>query len=354
MAASSASEQATAGLPTFNKPAALAQLAQDLNAQLQSLLLSNYRVHIANHNNGADVKEYAVQAKTLLPSMSSSLESVLETAGEAEAALQKLHAEHSRMRRTVAHQSSLTELLEAPSLMDSCIRSGLYEEALDISDYANSLFFAHRLWELGLPPEVQALLQGGLGLSGARMDGKKKAGTGTGPAGPSGSQAVLWQLVSDVRRQAAGLQHHFLEQLKGKLSLPQCLRLLSFLRRLLMQQALAKIRTRACLQHATKLAAVSQAIAQAMAVEEDAAARGADASGSKLTALQKEQHELLSSQQQQQFLSLSQQEELSIIVRLRQLFLACRDSWHQGELDAVRQQTQSSPYQHVSGKKGGG
>ena len=39
--------------------------------------------------------------------------------------------------------SSLLELLELPSLMDACVRSSLYEDALSIAGFANTLEKRH-------------------------------------------------------------------------------------------------------------------------------------------------------------------------------------------------------------------
>ena len=53
--------------------------------------------------------------------------------------LAELSEKHRVRRRTLLQHSALLELLELPSLMDACVRSNLYEEALSIAGLANTL-----------------------------------------------------------------------------------------------------------------------------------------------------------------------------------------------------------------------
>ena len=46
-------------------------------------------------------------------------------------------------RLMLDNEHDLMELLQAPELMDQCVKNGLYEEALDLHDYIHSLCQGH-------------------------------------------------------------------------------------------------------------------------------------------------------------------------------------------------------------------
>eukprot|EP00957_Ditylum_brightwellii_P078582 5974607-Ditylum_brightwellii.AAC.1 len=76
--------------------------------------------------------------------------------------------------------------------MEACIRSGLYEDALSIAAFANALERRHS----------------------------------------STKGAVVTQVVTDVRKREVDLRFHLLHKLKGDVSMPQCLEVVTALRRL--------------------------------------------------------------------------------------------------------------------------
>lgn len=51
-------------------------------------------------------------------------------------------------------QTAVTELLESPQLMDTCVRNGIYDEALDLQSFVSRLGLLHP--EL---PVVQLLME---------------------------------------------------------------------------------------------------------------------------------------------------------------------------------------------------
>ena len=94
--------------------------------------------------------------------------------------------------------SSLLELLELPSLMDACVRSSLYEDALSIAGFANTLEKRH-LMELEKEVEKQTVVAG---------------------------------VVSEILRREADLRRMLIHRLRGEVSMPQCLEVVTALRRL--------------------------------------------------------------------------------------------------------------------------
>ena len=93
-------------------------------------------------------------------------------------------------RRMLSCHAQLLDLLEVPSLMDTCVRNGNYDEALDLEAFAGKLAVLHA----GLPV-VAALQEQVKAISGAML------------------QALLLRLQSAIH-------------------LPECLRVIGYLRRM--------------------------------------------------------------------------------------------------------------------------
>jgi conserved oligomeric Golgi complex subunit 8 len=94
-------------------------------------------------------------------------------------------------RRTLLQHSSLLELLELPSLMDACVRSNLYEEALSIAAFANTLERRH-----------------------------------------TEKNVVVDRVIAQIRSRQSDLRRHLLFRLKNHVTMPQCLEVVTALRRL--------------------------------------------------------------------------------------------------------------------------
>lgn len=117
-----------------------------------------------------------------------------------------LAEQHRLRRRTLLQHSSLLELLELASLMDACVRSSLYEEALSIAAFANALERRHG---------------GGAGVGGADA-----------VASSSGSNSVVTRVVQQIRGRQEDLRRHLLDRLKSHVTMPVCLEVVTALRRL--------------------------------------------------------------------------------------------------------------------------
>ena len=126
------------------------------------------------------------------------VESQVETAQQAldqeeddESSLAALSEKHRVRRRTLLQHSSLLELLELPSLMDACVRSKLYEEALSIAAFANTLERRH-----------------------------------------TEKNEVVMKVIAQVRSRQSDLRRHLLHCLKNHVTMPECLEIVTALRRL--------------------------------------------------------------------------------------------------------------------------
>jgi len=109
--------------------------------------------------------------------------------------LSTLAERHRIRRRTLLQHSALLELLELPSLMDACVRSNLYEDALSVATFANSLERRHL------------------------QDDKEK-------------HTVVSNVVSEVRMRENDLRRHLLKRLRCEMTMPECLEVVTALRRL--------------------------------------------------------------------------------------------------------------------------
>jgi hypothetical protein len=111
---------------------------------------------------------------------------------ERENSLAALSEKHRVRRRTLLQHSSLLELLELPSLMDACVRSNLYEEALSIAAFANTLERRHT----------------------------------------TEKNTVVLKVIEQVRSRQSDLRRYLLHSLKNHVTMPVCLEIVTALRRL--------------------------------------------------------------------------------------------------------------------------
>jgi hypothetical protein len=149
-----------------------------------------------------DLQEDSSDAR-VLPS-----DGVEKPAKDRSASLAYLSEQHRLRRRTLLQHSSLLELLELPSLMDACVRSSLYEEALSIAAFANTLERRHG---------------GGAGPG---------ADTGIGVAASVNSNAVVTRVIQQIRGRQDDLRRHLLDRLRFHVTMPVCLEVVTALRRL--------------------------------------------------------------------------------------------------------------------------
>ena len=164
--------------------------------QLQSLCASHAGTFVSVERRGRAMQE----ALTDLEQSAKDVEAKIENArhildqeedSDKDTSLAVLSERHRVRRRTLLQHSSLLELLELPSLMDACVRSNLYEEALSIATFANTLERRHQ-----------------------------------------DNNRVVMQVIAQIRSRSTDLRRHLLHRLKSSVTMPQCLEVVTALRRL--------------------------------------------------------------------------------------------------------------------------
>lgn len=162
--------------------------------QLQSLCASHAGTFVSVERRGQALEtalnDLLKRVKTVEGQIPTA-QNALEQEEENESSLAALSEKHRVRRRTLLQHSSLLELLELPSLMDACVRSNLYEEALSIAAFANTLERRH-----------------------------------------TERNEVVLKVIAQVRSRQSDLRRHLLHCLKNHVTMPQCLEIVTALRRL--------------------------------------------------------------------------------------------------------------------------
>lgn len=314
-----------------SEPRRLEAELDELTSAVQALSFHDYQVHVQNAHCAAEAQDAITSGLGSLAELDAVATQLLETFGDVETEAHGLHAAHARLRRTVVQQANVTDLLELPAVLDTCVRSGLYDEALDIVDHATQLYFAHRLWDAAAST-VAHPVTGAESRPGSLADAPlatHAAGGGRSTTDVASSR-VIRAVVADARRLAADMQESFLAQLSSRITLPAALKLLGHLRRLLSQQALARKRTAALLRQQKGAAAAARSPAAGAAAAAGASGVSIGASAASLPA---------------SVFTLDAEEESVVLQQALTTFLQCRDAWHRSELDAIGRH---NAYQYVS------
>ncbi|GFR42393.1 hypothetical protein Agub_g3265 [Astrephomene gubernaculifera] len=172
------------------EPEVLKAEKEQLERNLQTTAVSQYTAFLDAANCLTSISD---ELRAVCENLDALLQATPELAAACEsfssnaAAVQEQHAQNKQL---AIHQSSLLELLEVPQLMDTCVRNGVYDEALDLQAFVGRLGLLH--------PEVPLV----------KMLGKQVSAVGS---------AMLQQLLG---------------RLRTNIQLPECLRVMGYLRRI--------------------------------------------------------------------------------------------------------------------------
>lgn len=172
------------------EPERLAEERAQILQQTRELAFSNYQTFIRT----ADCTEHIYRDFGRVESSVSRLLDKLPRFGEKCRRFMKEAEEIGASRRmnslTLNRHTEILEILEIPQLMDTCVRNGYYEEALELAAYVKRLEKKHS------------------------------------------SLPVIQGIVREVRQSAQLMLNQLLQQLRSNSQLPVCLRVIGYLRRM--------------------------------------------------------------------------------------------------------------------------
>ncbi|KAL0978018.1 hypothetical protein UPYG_G00164840 [Umbra pygmaea] len=185
------SELSSYGVEQLNRePERLAEKRAQILQQTRELAFSNYKTFIRT----ADCTEEIYRDFGRVESSVSKLLDKLPSFGEKCRGFVKEAEDIGASRRmnslTLNRHTEILEILEIPQLMDTCVRNGYYEEALELATYVKRLEKKHA------------------------------------------SLTVIQGIVHEVRQSAQLMLNQLLQQLRSNSQLPVCLRVIGYLRRM--------------------------------------------------------------------------------------------------------------------------
>ncbi|GJP86774.1 hypothetical protein CLOP_g16756 [Closterium sp. NIES-67] len=185
------SELLSYSLDRLNKePELLRSDAERVQRQMQEVAVAHYRAFITAadaigsiHREIASIDQHLGSLVSEIPKLTTGCNEFLE---EAQGVVEK-----RRLNKTMlATHPTLMDLLEIPQLMDTCVRNGNYDEALDLEAFVAKLTTMH-----------------------AKLP-------------------VIQQLAVEVRHTTQAMLSQLLLRLRSNIQLPECLRVIGYLRRL--------------------------------------------------------------------------------------------------------------------------
>ena len=163
---------------------------QELSAGTRSLAFERYRAFISASEAGCDVADRVAFAHVAAENVTSLLPPLREKCSNFENEAKELSARRKRVSLVLAKHTRLLEILELPQLVETCVRNGHYEEALELRQFATKI--DRKLGTIPLVASVVIAVQGSM-------------------------KVMLQSLLS---------------QLKAPIQLPACLRIVGYLRRM--------------------------------------------------------------------------------------------------------------------------
>ncbi|KAF2304325.1 hypothetical protein GH714_029968 [Hevea brasiliensis] len=175
---------------TNEEPELLRVDAERIQRQMQEVAVGNYRAFIAAADALLAIREEVTSIDKHLESLITEIPKLTSGCTEFIGSAEQILEERKMNQKLLANHSTLLDLLEIPQLMDTCVRNGNYDEALDLEAFVCKLSTMHP----NLP--------------------------------------VIQALAAEVRQTTQSLLSQLLQKLRSNIQLPECLRIIGYLRRI--------------------------------------------------------------------------------------------------------------------------
>ncbi|KAK7273408.1 hypothetical protein RIF29_14457 [Crotalaria pallida] len=164
--------------------------AERIRRQMQEVAVGNYRSFIAAADTLLAIRNEVSSIDKHLESMINEIPKLTAGCTEFIESAEKILEKRKMNQTMLANHSTLLDLLEIPQLMDTCVRNGNYDEALDLEAFVGKLSTMH--------PKLP----------------------------------VIQALAAEVRFTTQSLLSQLLQKLRSNIQLPECLRIIGYLRRI--------------------------------------------------------------------------------------------------------------------------
>ncbi|KAK7376177.1 hypothetical protein VNO78_35031 [Psophocarpus tetragonolobus] len=164
--------------------------ADRIRHQMQEVAVGNYRSFIAAADALIAIRQEVSSIDNHLESMINEIPKLTSGCTEFIESAEQILEKRKMNQTMLANHSTLLDLLEIPQLMDTCVRNGNYDEALDLEAYVGKLSTMH--------PKLP----------------------------------VIQALAAEVRLTTQSLLSQLLQKLRSNIQLPECLRIIGYLRRI--------------------------------------------------------------------------------------------------------------------------
>ncbi|KAK6912841.1 Conserved oligomeric Golgi complex subunit 8 [Dillenia turbinata] len=161
-----------------------------IRRQMQEVAVGNYRAFISAADALLSIREEVTAIDKHLESLIAEIPKLTSGCTKFIDSAEQILEKRKMNQTLLANHSTLLDLLEIPQLMDTCVRNGNYDEALDLEAFVCKLSTMH-----AKIPVIQAL-------------------------------------AAEVRQTTQSLLSQLLQKLRSNIQLPECLRIIGYLRRI--------------------------------------------------------------------------------------------------------------------------
>lgn len=164
--------------------------ADRIRRQMQEVAVGNYRSFITAADALIAIRKEVSSIDNHLESLINEIPKLTSGCTEFIDSAEQILEKRKMNQTMLSNHSTLLDLLEIPQLMDTCVRNGNYDEALDLEAFVGKLSTMH--------PKLP----------------------------------VIQALATEVRLTTQSLLSQLLQKLRSNIQLPECLRIIGYLRRI--------------------------------------------------------------------------------------------------------------------------